>query len=245
MFIAPYCIVLWVKEEMFTQSIIEQIGYYVYFLRDPRDQRVFYVGKGVGNRLFNHVHGALSSEDASDKLDTVREINKAGYAVEHFILRHGLQEKESFEVEAALIDFVGLSFLTNEQSGHYSTDFGLKSSDEIIAMYSAPKFGTDLPVLLININRLFHRQMTANEIYEATRSSWKLSNRKDKAKFAIATYKGLTREVYLINDWYKEGERWAFNGIVAENEVRESLRYKSIAHLAVRGAANPVRYINC
>jgi hypothetical protein len=144
-----------------------------------------------------------------------------------------------------VIDFVGLSFLTNQQGGHYSTDFGLKTTDEIIAMYSAPEFSTDLPVLLININRLFNRQMSVDEIYHATRSSWKLSNRKDKAQFAIATYRGLTREVYMINDWFEVNGRWGFNGKLAEEHIREALRYKSIAHLTIRGAANPIRCVNC
>jgi hypothetical protein len=39
---------------MFSQAVIENLGYYVYYLKDPRDDKVFYLGKGVGNRLFNH-----------------------------------------------------------------------------------------------------------------------------------------------------------------------------------------------
>lgn len=39
---------------MFSQSVIEKLKYYVYLLQDPRDNSVFYVGKGVGNRVFQH-----------------------------------------------------------------------------------------------------------------------------------------------------------------------------------------------
>lgn len=39
----------------FKSSVIEALGYYVYCLVDPRDNRIFYVGKGRGNRVFEHV----------------------------------------------------------------------------------------------------------------------------------------------------------------------------------------------
>lgn len=230
---------------MFPQSVIEQLAYYVYFLRDPNTTEVFYVGKGKGNRVFEHAACALTRTTESDKLDRIRAIKNSGKSVEHFLLRHGLTEHAAFEVEAALIDFVGITNLSNVQSGHYSTDFGIKTTDEVIAMYSAAPFFTDKPVLLININQLFDREMTEAEIYDATRRSWVVGPRRNKAKFAVATYRGLTREVYEIGDWYQIGDRWGFNGQVAEEAIRISLRYKSVAGLSKRGAANPIRYINC
>ena len=38
-------------EKSFKQSVIEGLKYYVYALVDPRDNRIFYVGKGTGNRV--------------------------------------------------------------------------------------------------------------------------------------------------------------------------------------------------
>lgn len=230
---------------MFPQSVIEQLDYYVYFLRDPNKKEVFYVGKGKGNRIFEHVTCALTDVTESDKLDRIRAIENSGKSVEHFMLRHGLTEQAAFEVEAAVIDFVGIHNLANLQSGHYSTDFGIKTTEEVIAMYSAPPFETDEPVLLININKLFDREMTETEIYDATRKSWVVGQRRSKAKYAVATYRGLTREVYVINEWYQIGDRWGFNGARADETIRTSLRYKSISGLSKRGAANPIRYINC
>ena len=229
----------------FSQSVVEKIGYYVYFLRDPIKNEVFYVGKGIGNRVFEHVACALSEPAESDKFDRIRTIEKLGSSVQHFILRHGLTEPMAFEVEAAIIDFVGMSNLSNLQSGHYSNDFGIKTTEEVIAMYDAPLFTTDEAVILININKLFNREMTSNEIYEATRKSWVVGKKKSKAKFAIATYRGLTREVYKIEDWFPIDNRWGFNGHLADETIRSSLRYKSVASISKRGAANPIRYFNC
>ena len=92
---------------MFSQTVIDQLGYYVYYLGDPRNGRVFYVGKGVGNRLLQHLEGAEETDAQTEKLDLIRDIQSAGCPVSHYILRHGLTEQVAFEVEAAMIDFLG------------------------------------------------------------------------------------------------------------------------------------------
>lgn len=233
---------------MFSDAVIQKIGSYVYFLRDPRNQEVFYIGKGEGNRVFSHAAGVPANDgdpqQDSEKLARISDIKREAKQVEHFILRHGLTNEEAFELESALIDFVGLKNLSNQQGGHYASDFGLKTTGEIIAMYDAKPFSTDKKVLLININRQFSRTMTAEEIYEATRSCWRLGENRNQAEYAIATYAGLTREVYAIKSWYQVNDRWAFTGKLADSSIRESLSGKSITHLAVKGAANPIRYVN-
>jgi hypothetical protein len=234
---------------MFSQSVIEQLKYYVYFLKDPRNGQVFYVGKGRGNRIFNHVECALETEYSTDKIDLIKDITENGYSVAHFILRHGLDENVAFEVEAALIDFVGLSNLSNLQGGHYSSDYSIKSTNEIIAMYSSQELDTDLPVLLININRLYHRDMTDNELYDATRKAWVIGSRRNGARYTIATYRCLTREIYEIDSWYpievNGKQRWGFVGKLASDGIRSDLRYKCISSYFLKGAANPIKYVNC
>ena len=52
-----------------------------------------------------------------------------------------------------------------------------------------------------------------------------------------------------INDWYpidcRGKERWGFNGIKANESIRNELRYKSISSFFTQGAANPIKYLNC
>jgi len=150
---------------------------------------------------------------------------------------------------SALIDFIGRGNLSNLQSGLYSSDFGLKTTEEISAMYEAEDFKANEPVLLININRLYRRDMTEEDLYEATRKAWVIGKQREKAKYAVATYRGLTREVYKIHKWYPievNGKtRWGFEGVKAEDEIRSRYRYKSIAKYFVKGAANPIKYVNC
>lgn len=206
------------------------------------------MGKGRDNRVFQHVEDALTIQVETDKLDRIRDIKESGRAVQHFILRHGLTEREAFEVEAAVIDFAGKSNLTNQQSGHHS-DYGLKSTSEVISMYEAEELQTSLPILLININRLFKREMNASQIYEATRSSWVLGERRKNAKYAVATYRGLTRFAYEIEEWHPETStektRWEFVGKLANEAIQRELVYKSVESFYQRGSANPIKYINC
>ena len=234
---------------MFTPSVLEKIGYYVYFLQDPRSDEVFYIGKGVGNRVFNHLAGAIDCVGRSTKLEQIRDIVGAGYEVKHMILRHGLTEPIAFELEAALIDFVGMDNLTNLMGGHYSGDYGIKSSQEIIAMYDAEVIATIEPVLLLNVNKDYRREITVKELYEISRLAWLLGARRENVKYAIPVYRGLTREVYEVRKWFpvslKGKTRWGFKGRLAKPDIRETLRYKSTKHYFKRGVTNPVKYLNC
>src|SRR3989338_11289937 len=121
-----------------SQSTIEKLGYYVYLLIDPRTNKVFYVGKGCGNRINHHLLGALEENvKETEKIKTIREIQKAELEVGHTILRHGLTEKEAFEVESAVIDLLGLENLTNLMHGHHTTDRGLMKLEDIKIKYEA------------------------------------------------------------------------------------------------------------
>lgn len=140
---------------MFSQSVIEKLEYYVYLLQDPRTNEIFYIGKGKGNRLFEHVEGAKETDEKIEKLEKIREILNSGNTVKHCIIRHGMTEETAFDVEAALIDFIGLKNLSNIQGGHNSSDFGIKTAEDISAMYEAEELNTDEPSILININKRY------------------------------------------------------------------------------------------
>jgi hypothetical protein len=236
----------------FAPSVIERIGYYVYLLIDPSINKVFYVGKGAGNRIFAHLHAALADETPSDKLDRIRAIQESGLEVQHVLLRHGLTEKEAFEIEAALIDFIGLDDLTNLVQGYATDDRGRMTVREAIAKHNAPLADISEPVILITVNRLYRYGMSAADLYDITRGNWVIGVRRNRARYAFAVYQGVIREVYEIERWLpadarsekqKTKKRWYFDGKIAEN-----LRHyvgQSTAKYAVLGAQNPIRYVNC
>ena len=95
------------KINEFPSEVIKELGYYVYRLIDPRNGETFYVGKGKGNRIFEHLKKAIKNEEELEedlKYQRIREIENCGLNVIHIIHRHKLDEKTALHVEAALID---------------------------------------------------------------------------------------------------------------------------------------------
>lgn len=119
-------------------------------------------------------------------------------------------------------------------------------------------------VVLINIGREWHDQLTPEQLYERTHGYWVCNPNNHDAQYACAVAKGIVREVYRILGWkkidldnidldttrtntdkspVKTRGRWEFQGEIAP----EMKRYvgASVAHYRKRGNANPLIWINC
>jgi hypothetical protein len=90
--------------------------YYVYRLIDPRDGSTFYVGKGCGDRMYQHVKEARNGRQ-SRKCDRIREIFGASMEIGYEIDSRHKDELEAYEREAQLIGEIGLHRLTNLNRG--------------------------------------------------------------------------------------------------------------------------------
>ena len=156
----------------FSQRTIEALAYYVYALVDPRDNRIFYIGKGSGNRVFQHAKDSLNENDQSLKLDIIRDILREGEQVGLYILRHNLTEESAYVVESVLIDLMTYSkfnttnLLTNVVAGHHQWDEGIKDVNEIDAIYNCSKIDMNHgdTLLLVSLNKSFN-QAKANGVY--------------------------------------------------------------------------------
>ena len=238
------------KIKEFSPFLSAILGYYVYLLIDPETNNIFYVGKGTGNRIFAHLNNAISSPQESDKLDKIRSFQAKGLQVKHVIHRHGLSEKEAFEVEASLINFIGLEELLIIKGGRHTEYRGHMSINEVIAQYEAPEIEIIEPTILFTVNSLYRRDMNEDELYEITRGNWVVGERRNKAKFAFSVYRGNVRQVYEIHKWFpitarskdaRKQRRWRFDGIISQD--LQHYVYGSVEKYV--GAQNPIRYINC
>lgn len=230
-----------------SQSTIEKLGYYVYLLIDPRTSKPFYVGKGIGNRINHHLLDALVKEpDEKLKIKTILDIQQSGSEVELVILRHGLTEKEAFEVEGAVIDLLRQD-LTNLVSGHHATERGVMKLQDIKIKYEAEVAEFDEPAILITVNKLYKPDMSADDLYKITRSAWKISESKaNSIKLVCAVYRGIIREVYVADKWQVHPDRNGrlyFDGSVAPEAMRSKYLFKSVKQKAKQGAANPIKYV--
>lgn len=91
-------------------------SYYVYLLIDPRTQEPFYVGKGKGNRMYDHEKEAKKGK-YSRKCAFIRELLDAGLKIIYKVDSWHYAESAAFAREAALIEEIGLSKLTNVMPG--------------------------------------------------------------------------------------------------------------------------------
>lgn len=90
----------------FSEKGLVSLGeYYVYGLIDPRNRKIFYIGKGTGNRIFEHERESQGNPESEKlKLKTIAEIQSVGLDVEKVIIKCNLTESEAFALEAALIN---------------------------------------------------------------------------------------------------------------------------------------------
>ena len=209
----------------FADEVCEKLRCYVYMLLDPRDGSVFYVGKGVNNRCFEHAEGAIRTDQKTQKYSQIREMLSNSTMPEIFILRHDLTEEIALEIEAAVIDglnamrmSLGLDGLSNVVSGHGVERAGL-FSDEIVERYGAEAAEISVPAMVIKVERAWSRGMPEEELYEQTRRYWKANpkTRKPQPEFVFAVSKGIIRQVYRVDKWETYSD---MDDVIIENQKR-------------------------
>jgi len=244
----------------FPPDIHQYLKYYIYIYIDPRSNEIFYVGKGKGDRAFAH----LSEDSEKEKVKRIKDIFTEGFQPRIEIVIHGIENsKDAQRIEASIIDCFGIDNLTNIQSGYHSKEFGRMSLDQIIATYQSKPVDITDSVVAFKLNQTFRYGLSPIELYDYTRHSWKISIRREKAKFAFAVYQGIIQEVYIIEMWLpqnstlntkqlkgeltetiKNEERWEFVGRLAPSNIRDKYLYKNISNY-FKSNQFPFEYINC
>lgn len=236
----------------FDDEVSSHLKYYVYRLIDPRNGETFYVGKGKDNRVFTHANGKQNGkiEEPSEKLQRIRQIQNSGFHVEHIIHRHGLEQREAEEVEAALIDAYPAT--ANLVGGRDSGDRGVMHARQIIERFRAKEAEFRHPCVLITVNRTADEQ----DLYEAVRYAWVIDRKKARGRLVLAVKKGLILDAFEVDgDWlpatpenfpgradYPEG-RYGFIGRLASDQIRELYTRRRVPDsMRKRGAVFPIRY---
>ena len=260
----------------FSEKALEALnGFYVYALVDPRDDKVFYIGKGTGNRVFSHEFESGKSRKAEkQKLQKIQDIEKNGYCVKRLIVNRGLSEAESFAAEATLINllkFMPDIQLANEVAGHHIHE--CLTAEEFEILYGAvPLKKEDIKhnILVIKINKMYRRDMSEAELYDAVRGFWAASLRSIRTRnveYVFGVYNGLIVAVYKPDSWHygyemtdvpqrdiltdEDYERlknriyFICKDYTKLDEAAEFYRYKSISDLkANQSAQNPITYLS-
>ena len=245
--------------QSFPPEVFDQLKYYVYRLIDPRTGLTFYVGKGKGNRVFEHAKNAIElngDDELTDKSRTIQAVINAGLDVVHVIHRHGIEDEQTaFEIEAALIE--AYAGLTNLAGGHDNSERGCAHADELIRRYKIDPIQPQHNLLAISIGRSLEEGRT---IYDAVRMFWRISeDRAKNADYILAHKGGVVLDVFIADEWVNSSDprlaryisdgneinppRKGFIGRQAPQEILDL--YKNTRLPAVKkGAASPIRYLS-
>ena len=238
-----------------SSDIIRKLKWYVYLLSDPETNQIFYVGKGKGNRVFDHFRNLKKDDPKSKK---IKEIQLQGKNPKIEFLIHGINDEQTIKrIESSIIDLIDKNKLTNKIGGYESSDFGRMDLNQIIGKYSSKIFDVSEKVLLIKLSKTFRYNMSEIELYDYTRGIWIIGeNKRNQIDYVFCVYDGIVQETYKVVNWFPGGstfsvrndkkewkkmERWEFVGNIS-NEMRKKYRHKSVDHYFPKGSRNPVRY---
>ena len=233
----------------FSPNTIKSLKYYVYGLKYPNSENdYFYIGKGLRNRVFSHVHQKIKKGIKDPKFDIINSLRQVG-GPEIDIIRHCLNEREALLLEAALIDVFGVDQITNKVKGIDSNKFGIMSIKNIEANYKGKDFNLDISAVCFKINREWHKDINEENLYNIIRGNWVLNlNRAKRAEYGIGVHNGIIRGIYKICNWEQSrptnrgGYRYQFNGY-KEDKMKPYIGCSLLNHPAhaVRG---PLFYYN-
>jgi hypothetical protein len=211
------------NQRNFDQKVIDELIHYVYGLKDPKNNEIFYIGVGEKDRVFQHFNEAEGKlidkiyfedeETKNKKINKIKQIWKEG-DVEWVILSYGYESQEAaMRTESAIIATLwhhpGPNFLTNKIQGQRST---YKTISDIIDM-SAREINPDFPienVFLFNI-----KNSIGNNLYDSTRGIWTgiaKSYFSLKESYAVGINNNISKTSYKIKSWeyLEEHKRYRF-----------------------------------
>ena len=232
----------------FSKKTTEKLKNYVYALVDPHNNEIFYIGKASdGRRPFSHL-SSFDNEKNEEKKKRIANIRSQRNEPQIQIIRHGLSCDEAHEVEAAVIDAIGLEKLTNSIHGNGS-EKGRSAAKEIEEQLGGDPIEIDsigIRAILFYPHRAYHRN---EDLYDAVRQFWNVDGDRVQKKingdyiykYAFAMKGSIILEVYKILAWYPAGltvssrefvddgkKRWEFIGSLAEDQIRQKYCNKVI-----------------
>ena len=237
----------------FPPGVAAKLGTYVYLLVDARTGRVFFVGRGKGDRCHRHVAAARSTtDDAKGRyvvLDRIRLAESDGRPVRIDILRFGLSADEARLVEASAVEALGLGQIP-------ALELQRRPVDEVgAALAKRARFKRSHQVVLLRAGG-----RGSDTPYGSVRHGWRIGRRwvdvisPRSPVWAVIVAGDLVTSVYRLDGWEptpgadtgtaRTQERWSFVG-QPDSELEARYVGRSVAAYLGDGVPSAVTYVWC
>lgn len=189
----------------------EKLGKYVYALRDPRDGKIFYIGQGINDRVFEHFNEAdnclnlsIPFKQMSSKVIRILDIWNNNEDVEWIIIAHNLSTESNVAdlIESAIFD--GLS---ESQNGETLNEVSPPNSSRLLpddleamaAEFVNPSIAFS-NVFIFPIQNALTRGVNP---YNATRTTWAVSANYQTLNpaYAVGLKNSISKGSFEILSW--------------------------------------------
>jgi hypothetical protein len=185
-----------------TQKNIVRNEYYVYGLVNPIDNTIFYIGKGLGKRAYDHLKPSGWGKN-QHKLYKIKKIRESGKEPIVVFLHEYLNEKTAFEMEIIEIKRLrknGVN-LTNMTDGGDSGPIRFGKRTELEKQVVSEKTKEAMWKPEIRERHLKSIRSESNKKRLSENQIFKLKNNKDwYEKFTKSNYNEKYRTVKIIRD---------------------------------------------
>lgn len=198
----------------------EKLGNYIYALIDPRDRKMFYVGKGVGDRMFEHFKEAedchKNNKIASSKIIRILDIWNNDEDVEWAIICHSVDKSRIFEIESAVYNAVSVSQNGSLLNSSVTPHSSLLNKDDVKALAAKP-INPEVAYKTVFVFPIQNALEKGGGEYEATRRAWYVKQEYQKIpSFAVGVSQGISKGSFRIKSWHVYHEKHEFIGDVHE-----------------------------
>ena len=239
-------------------------GYYIYAVIDPRPpKQIFHIGKDCDYSELNWLKDKHNQPflNKTIKNSRQREIIQADLRPEFVVLQYGLTGEQA---DLLMQQYQEWLFIF----GNGATELLTSPLVKITTMYREfqPKeLVTDLPIVLIHLDKWIDREKAnwgkwdkarlERMIFAKARKWGKFGEQRERAKYALAVYRGWVIGVYQIEHWnrpysenYLKG-RYKFSGKILDENLPIYQEFIHKITYAKNGVyqmpRNPIQYRNC